>query len=109
MTDDLVTGELVERAARTIYEHPAYRARHATCHGVVVDGPAWDYARACLLTIAPAIHAAGYRAGIERAAVRAPDIIRDVLGWPENDDPDGAVKDSLNEIATAILAEKPSP
>ncbi len=96
MSDDLVTDELVERAVQAYVLAPYHPG-----------GPApAERMRAALEAIAPAIHAAGYRAGLERAAVRAPDIIRDVLGWPENDDPDGAVKDSLNEIATAILAEK---
>lgn len=109
MTDSLVTDELVERAAK---EGCGFMALPdgALTHDFKVYFAGFDL-RAALLTIAPSLHAAGYRAGLERAAEVAtaialdPDRISDGqtamgrssrIGWTI----------AANECASAIRAEK---
>ena len=119
MTDDLVTDELVERAARAM---SMLKVRHQ--HGFlmtveyrddIIEKTWRDHlpeARAALLAIAPAIHAAGYRAGLERAAevavakaaahdAAAERMVTSALILQAN-----SRADTCEDIATAIRAEK---
>ena len=108
MTDDLVTDELVERASK--FYTDAIRQNLYAFHRRTEELD--DPMRTALLAIAPAIHAAGYRAGLERAAevavakaaahdAAAERMVTSALILQAN-----SRADTCEDIATAIRAEK---